>query len=162
MFQKWNEEIKRLNADVKTVANCERAKKLRKKLLCIGLPLAIVGFVGTFVCFVLFATAGTDAFGRNGFSARLIVPFVLFFPSFVIGSIGLLIARTGFQIVVTGYAAELIDEAVGNQCTACGAAIDAENNFCQKCGAKRLKICSACNTANGIEANYCKNCGGRI
>ena len=80
MFKNLQETIHALNADVKNVANCEKAKRLRKKLLSIGLPLAIGGFVGVFVCFILFATAGFDAFGPNGFTARIIVPFVLFLP----------------------------------------------------------------------------------
>ncbi len=58
MFKGLTEEIIRLNNSAKTVANCEKAKNLRKKLLSIGLPMAILGFIGIFVCIILFMTAG--------------------------------------------------------------------------------------------------------
>jgi hypothetical protein len=83
MFKNLQESIKALNADVKNVANCEKAKKLRKKLLTIGLPLAIGGYLGVFICFALFATAGMNAFGPNGFTARVMIPFLLFIPCFL-------------------------------------------------------------------------------
>ena len=71
LFSGLGDEIKALNSDVKNVANCERAKKLRRKLLSIGLPMAIIGFAGVFTCFVLFATAGFSGFNENGFTAKI-------------------------------------------------------------------------------------------
>ena len=162
MLKNLQETIKALNADVKNVANCEKAKKLRKKLLAIGLPLAIGGFLGVLICFALFATAGFDAFGENGFSTRIMVPFLLFIPCGVIGAIGSRIASLGFKIVITGYTTNLIDEVVGNNCPNCGETIGSEMYFCTKCGVKIKKECSNCKHINSYKNNYCEKCGTKL
>lgn len=162
MFKNLEEEIKALNSDVKSVANCEKAKNLRKKLLSIGLTMAIVGFVGVFVCFVLFATAGFDAFGENGFTARVLVPFFLFIPCGIIGGIGSTIASYGFKIVVVGYTTNLIDETVGNNCPKCGDKINQDEIFCSKCGFQVKKECPECKTINSHKDKFCKKCGKEL
>lgn len=162
MFKNLQETIKSLNADINNVANCEKAKKLRKKLLSIGLPMAICGFVGVFVCFALFATAGFDAFGSNGFTARVMVPFLLFVPCGAIGSIGSLIASLGFKIVITGYTTNLINETVGNNCPNCGTTINSDKIYCSKCGTKVRKECSKCKHINDHKSNYCEKCGTKL
>ena len=162
MFKNLQETIKALNADVKNVANCEKAKKLRKKLLTIGLPLAIGGFLGVFICFALFATAGMNAFGPNGFTARLMVPFLLFMPCGVVGAIGSMIASLGFKIVITGYTTNLINEAVGNNCPNCGETINSEMIFCSKCGSKVKNECSNCKHINSHKSDYCEKCGTKL
>lgn len=162
MFKNLQETIKSLNADVKDVTNCEKAKKLRKKLLSIGLPMAIGGFLGVFICFVLFATAGFGAFGENGFTARIIVPFVLFIPCGCIGGIGAVITSLGLKIVITGYTTNLIDEVVGNNCPDCGETINPEMNFCSKCGAKVRKECPNCKHINNHKNDFCEKCGTKL
>ena len=162
LFSGLSEEIKALNSDVNNVANSERAKKLRKKLLSIGLPMAIIGFLGVFICFVLFATAGFDAFDAHGFTARVLVPFILFIPCGVVGGIGLAIASLGFKIVVTGYTTQLIDETVGNNCPKCGDKIDNDEAFCSKCGFQLRKECPACKTINTHKDKFCKKCGKEL
>lgn len=162
MFEKLQETINSLNADVKNVTNCEKAKKLRKKLLAIGLPLAIGGFLGVFICFVLFATAGFDAMGPNGFSARIMVPFLLLIPCGIVGGIGSTIASLGFKIVITGYTTNLINETVGNNCPNCGETIGSEMYFCSKCGAKVRKECSNCKHINNYKSYYCEKCGTKL
>ena len=162
MFSKLKQEIISLNAGVKDVAYSERAKKLRSKLLKIGLPMAIIGFVGVFVCFVLFATAGFDAFDSNGFSARILVPFILFMPFGTLAGIGAAITTLGFRIVVTGYTTNLIDEVVGNNCPSCGGTIDADMNFCIKCGAKIKKVCPSCKFVNNHKSEFCSKCGNKL
>ena len=162
MFNNLQETIKALNADVKNVANCEKAKRLRKKLLVIGLPLAICGFLGVFICFALFATAGFDAMGSNGFSARIMVPFLLFIPCGVVGGIGSMIASLGFKIVITGYTTDLINETVGNNCPNCGETIGSEMYFCSKCGTKVRKECPNCKYLNNHKNDYCEKCGTKL
>ena len=162
MFKNLRETIKALNADVNNVANSEKAKNLRKKLLSIGLPLAIVGFLGLFICFALFATAGFSAFGANGFTARIMVPFILIIPFAVVGAIGANITSLGFKIVVTGYTTNLINETVGNNCPNCGETIDSEMLFCAKCGAKLKKECTNCKHINGYKNDYCEKCGSKL
>ena len=162
MFKNLQETIKALNADVNNVANCEKAKKLRTKLLAIGLPMAIGGFLGAFICFALFATAGFDDFDSNGFSARIMVPFLLFLPCGVIGGIGSMIASLGFQIVITGYTTDLINETVGNNCPNCSETISLETYFCPKCGTKVKKECSECKHINNYKSDYCEKCGTKL
>ena len=161
-FENLSNEIKSLNSDVKNVANSERAKNLRKKLLTIGLTMAIVGFLGVFICFILFATAGFAAFGENGFTARVLVPFFLFIPFGIIGGIGSTLASFGFKIVVTGYTTQLIDDVVGNNCPNCGDKIDAEEKFCSKCGYKLIRECPDCKAINTYKDKFCKKCGKEL
>lgn len=162
MFKNLRETIKALNADVRDVATCEKAKKLRKTLLSVGLTLAICGFAGVFVCLILFVTAGPDAFGPNGFTARIIVPFLLFIPCGLIGATGATLASFGLKIVITGYTANLIDETVGARCGNCGKTVNPDAVFCSACGAKIKKECPACKTVNDDSNNYCDNCGAKL
>ena len=162
MFKGLQDTIKALNADVSNVANCEKAKKLRRTLLSIGIPMAAVGFIGLFTCFILFATAGMDAFGPNGFTARIMVPFILFIPCGLIGGIGASIASLGFKIVVTGYTTNLINETVGNVCPNCKANINPDMPFCKKCGHKLVKTCHSCNHENDHKSDFCEKCGTKL
>ena len=162
MFKNLQETIKALNADVNNVANCEKAKKLRKKLLTIGLPLAIGGYLGVFICFVLFATAGSSGVGPNGFTGRVIIPFVLFMPCGIIGSIGANITSLAFKIIVTGYTSELINETVGNNCPNCKNTIDLDSFYCPNCGEKIKIKCMNCNHINSYKSNFCENCGNEL
>ncbi len=162
MFKSLRETIISLNSDVKSVTNCERAKKLRKKLLAIGLILAIVGLAGVIACFVLLATAGLGAFTETGFSARMIVPFVCVIPSALIASVGAIIARLGFQIVVVGYTTDVVDEVVGNNCPKCGSKIEIGENYCSKCGGQTKKVCEHCGEVNGLKNEFCTKCGEKL
>ena len=47
MFNKLGNIIKELNANVDNASNSEKAKKLRKKLISIGLPMAIIGIINS-------------------------------------------------------------------------------------------------------------------
>lgn len=162
MFRRLRETIKQLNVDVNNVANCEKARRLRKTLLAIGLPLAIIGFLGAFACFVLFVTAGSDAFDENGFTARLLVPFLLIMPCAVLGGFGAMLSSLGFKIVVTGYATGLINETVGNNCPQCGGSFTSEMQFCPKCGKKLKNDCAFCGHTNNYKHAYCEKCGSKL
>lgn len=155
MFNNLRETIKNINADVRDVANCEKAKKLRKRLLAIGLTLAVVGYIGVFVFFFCFAFA-------KGEMAKIITYLVLFMVCGVIGSIGTQLAALGFKIVVTGYTSNLINETVGNNCPNCGQTIEPEVQFCSRCGAKVKKECPNCHHINNLKNDYCEKCGNRL
>ena len=158
MFKNLQETVKTLNADVKNVANCERAINLRKKLLKIGLPMAIGGYLGLFICFTLFALSGPLSWGTAG----IMIPFILFLPCGAVGMIGSTIASLGFKIVVTGYTSDLIDEAVGNNCPKCGEIINSDMMFCPKCGEKVRKECSKCHHINNLKHDFCEKCGNKL
>lgn len=164
MFKNLNETVKALNADVNNVANCEKAKSLRKKLLAIGLPMAICGFLGAFVCFAVFAVTAVTSMNAMSFSVPtgIVIPFILFIPCGVVGGIGLNIASIGFKIVITGYTTNLVNETVGNNCPKCGETIELGSSFCPKCGERLKKRCEACNHVNSHKNDYCENCGKKL
>jgi hypothetical protein len=162
MFRNLKETIRALNANVNDIANCEKAKRLRKKLIKIGTTLAICGFLGVLICFVLFATAGHGAMGPQGFSARIIVPFILIIPCAVVGGIGAMLASLGFKIVITGYATNLINQTIGDECPNCGKPIESEMYFCSRCGTKIRKECLNCKHINHYKNDYCEKCGSKL
>ena len=165
MFKGLQETIKALNADVNNVTNCEKAKKLRKNLLLIGLPIAIIGFLGMFTCITLFVincVGSRPDFTTTTFPTKILVPFLLIIPCFAIGGIGSSIASLGFKIVITGYTTNLINETVGNNCPNCGETIGSEMYFCSKCGAKVRKECSNCKHINNYKSYYCEKCGTKL
>lgn len=154
MLKNLQETIKALNADAKNVANCEKAKKLRKKLLAIGLPMAIGGFLGIVVYFACVTFLDADF----GLSISLPISFVCL----VVAAIGLCFSILGFEIAITGYTTNMIDETVGNNCPKCGETISSEMNFCSKCGAKIRKECSNCKHINEHKSDYCEKCGAKL
>ena len=164
MFKNLSETVKALNADVNNVANCEKAKKLRRKLVGIGLPMAICGFVGVIACFASFAITAVNSMNSMSFSipTGIVIPFILFIPCGLVGGIGLNIASIGFKIVITGYTTNLVNETVGNNCPKCGETIELESSFCPKCGERLKKQCEACNHVNGYKNDYCENCGKKL
>lgn len=168
MFKGLTEEIKRLNNGVKNVTNCERAKKLKIKLISIGLPMAILGFIGVLLCiiFLIINVTGTfNSFASSSsisLNAGMFIPIFLVIPCSIVGGIGAYIAKLGFGILITGYATNLIDETVGNNCPNCGDIIDDDEEFCSKCGT-RLKIsCPNCKTINTTKDKFCKKCGKEL
>ena len=156
MFRNLNEEIKSLNSDVNNVANCERAKKLKRKLLGIGLPMAIFGFLGVLACFVLMPVGA-----MYGFFNPMFIP-VIFLPCGLIAGFGMSIASMGFRIGIAGYTSNLIDDTVGNNCPNCEDKVDADEMFCSKCGFQVKKECPNCKTLNSHKDNFCKKCGKEL
>ena len=161
MFNQLRNTIKGLNADVNNVANSEKAKKLRAKLLRIGLPMAIGGFLGVFICFATFAIGGFNMV-ETGFSAAILIPFLLFLPCGIVGGIGLMITSLGFKIIVVGYTTNLVNETVGNNCPKCGNEINPDMPFCAQCGAKVRNECPQCHHVNRHQSEFCEKCGTKL
>lgn len=163
MFRNLRNEIIHLNADVKNVANCERAKKLKKKLLKIGLPCMIIGFLGVFTCFVLFAYLSITSF-EEGVSSMtfILIPFFCIIPFGLLGSIGSVLTSLAVKIVITGYTTDLIDDVVRDQCPHCGKKLNGSENFCTECGTAIQKKCVKCGHLNDRNDHFCEQCGERI
>ena len=167
MFKGLRDEIVKLNSDVKNVANCERAKKLRRTLLTIGLLMAIGGGIGVLVCMYFFVTGGSNLVNSNsadigGFPSEIMTPFLLFPVCGVVAGIGGVITKLGFSIVVTGYVADLADSVVGTNCPKCGDRVDEGEMFCSKCGTAVRKQCYSCNHINDVKDEYCTKCGAKL
>ena len=154
------EWIKALNAEVAKTANTEKAKWIRNNLLIGGGILAVVGFGGVFTCFILFATAGEAAFGSNGFTPRVLVPFLLFIPCGVVGALGRVLVKMGLAVVVAGVTTKYVDN-LNLKCTACGRNVKADEKFCPACGAVVRSVCN-CGTENDNTSKFCKGCGKKL
>ena len=162
MFKGLRDTIKALNADVSNVANCEKAKKLRKTLLKIGIPMAVLGFGGVFTCFILFTVLSFKNTANMSMDTTFLIPFFLIIPCAIVGGLGATLTSLGLKIVITGYATNLIDEVVGNNCPKCGNAINPDMPFCKKCGHKLVKTCPNCNHENDHESDFCEKCGTKV
>lgn len=164
-FKELKDTIKTLNSDANNVANCEKAKKLRKKLIRIGLPLAICGYIGLLVSVILFVT---DMFTRSGpglqdgISALIPISFVLWIIFGFMAVIGSWIFSLGLQIVVVGYTTKLVDDVTGNKCPNCNETIVSSQSFCSKCGASLKKECPNCKYLNERKDGFCEKCGTKL
>ena len=47
-------------------------------------------------------------------------------------------------------------------CPKCGDKVEANENFCSKCGASIYKKCNKCNTVNEANDEYCRSCGTKL
>ena len=70
MFRGLHETIRNLNADLNNVTNCKRAKKLRKTLLSVGLPLVLFAFAGAIFCLVMFVKGGYENLKKRFWAFR--------------------------------------------------------------------------------------------
>ena len=162
MFSRLTETIKNINANANDVANSERAKRLKKRLYAIGLPMAICGFVGALVCFIMVPLAGC---GEDPFDVpvwKFVLPGVLMVPCAMVGGFGMMILSVSAKIAITGYTTNLIQETIGYNCPVCGETLQAEMNFCPKCGNAVKKICPSCQSENTYSSEYCSACGTKL
>ena len=163
MLNGLRNEILEMNNDINNVSNSKKAKRLRRVLLIIGTILAIVGYGSTFACFALFTINSFNGVKEgNGFGLGVIIPFILFIPSFLIGGFGVMLIKLGLSIIVTGYASNYIDERVALKCPECGDIVSKNELFCTKCGKKVRIQCEECGCINNIDDKFCAKCGHEL
>ena len=161
MFSSLQQQMKALNSDVKSVATCEKAKKLRKKLLTIGIPMTVLGFGGALVCFILFGVLSFQKVNSDSFEfdGTFLIPFFCIIPCAFVGAIGAGILSTGLKIVIADYVSTVIEEAVGLVCPVCKATVAPNAKFCGSCGTVLIKKCPNCQKENPLENGFCVDCG---
>ena len=163
MFTSLRQQILAFNADVNNVATSEKAKKLRKKLLSIGIPMAVLGFGGLTLCFILFTVFSIQSVQEmTGFSTKVIIPFVCIIPCALVGGIGASFINYGLQIVLAGYTTQLVQENAGFSCPSCKQAVEPTAKFCGTCGAAIEKVCQHCQAANPLQNEFCSQCGKKL
>lgn len=154
MFDDLKKTISELNSNVNDVANCEKAKALRKKLLKIGAIMAVVGFGGPFLLLLL------ENIGVHMF--RLLPVYITVPVFFFVGGIGVRIITLGLKIVITGYASGYLDKKLTIKCPYCDDPIKDGEIYCSKCGNRVKKECPSCKHINPMENDYCEKCGAKL
>ncbi len=163
MFSGLKETILKLNSDISNVANQERAKQLRKKLLKWGGILLGVGLLGVFTCFILFAVFGITMVANfnGGFPVLIFIPFFLIIPFALVVACGAVLLKLGLSILIAGATTKFIDNSLNQRCS-CGNMISSKDKFCPKCGKPVKKFCPKCNYENESESQFCSNCGEKL
>lgn len=155
--------VKELNSNVNNVANTEKAKQLKDKLLKYGIPLSIVGGVGVLIAIIL----GVGAFSalmesKKVLPVAIILPIVFFVIFSALLSIGITFLIFGLKIMVVEYTSDIIEESFGCNCPKCGARINDQTVYCPTCGVLLKKECSNCKHINNPRATFCEKCGKKL
>ena len=162
MFPNLKSTILKLNADVSDLANQQKAKQLRSKLIKSGGICLGIGLAGVLACFVAFAIIAFNSVRQaNGFPILIFVPFVVIFLFAILAGVGSILLRLGLSILIVGATTKFVDKSINNRCE-CGYAFKKNEKFCPKCGRPAKKICPKCKTENDLTNEYCQNCGEKL
>lgn len=137
--------------------NSEETKRIRKKLLTIGIILASIGALGLMVSF------GSIIMSINSFDFDIpVLPFILFMPCGIMLGIGILLIHAGLSIAIAGVGSKIVD--ANKYCPKCGDIIEPNEQYCSHCGEPLFakKVCPKCQTQNDVNDNYCRSCGHRL
>lgn len=177
--------LKSLVAKANQATNSEEAKRIKKKLLTIGITLTVVGLIvliaGIIVSFVGFGINADKSMSSSqpmisGFMSSALIGMVLFIIGAIATGIGTVAIRLALSIVIAGVTSSWLDvkneeEKSINQnnpnydvCPHCKAHIAKNAKFCSNCGKSTVQTitCPHCNAKNPIENKYCINCGQRF
>ena len=154
--------FQKLAQKAKETTNSKEAEAIKRKLIRIGLIMAILGIGGAFACFVSFVICSFSMVNNMSFSPLISIPFILFIPCGFVGGIGATILNLGLGIVVAKGTVNFLD--TNSYCPNCGDVISEDEKYCSKCGKPLLvnKVCNNCHKENDIDAKYCINCGNKL
>lgn len=151
MFLRLREKIIKLNNNTSDIERVDKAKRLKKKLLLIGLPLAIIGIGGAIACFVLMTLRFANTTSLK-LTPMMIV--YLYIPCFIIGSIGISITKLAFKVNTS--------ESTKPLCPHCGTTIERQETLCSNCGTRLKSKCPNCGAINSGDNIFCSNCNERL
>ncbi len=137
--------------------NSEEAKRIRKKLLTIGIILVSIGAIGLIISFALFVSN----MNSREFNVP-ILPFILFMPCAISLGIGTTLIHAALSIVIAGVGSKIVD--TNKYCSKCGDIIEPNEQYCSHCGQPLFakKICPKCQAQNDVDDNFCRSCGERL
>lgn len=149
--------IKELNANIADIGTCEKAKKLRKKLLIAGGVLLGIGFL-LFAIIAIVMVASFNSFSNiEAFMIMFVILGILMVACISVGGVCL---KLGLSILVVGEGTKLIDKTITKRCE-CGETIREDNQFCPKCG-KSVRVSCECGQINEPGDKFCGKCGKRL
>lgn len=148
--------IKELNANIADIGTCEKAKKLRKKLLIWGGVLTGLGFLLFGAIVISMSTIGLSS-NITAMMALFVVLALLMMACIGVGGVCL---KLGLSILVVGEGSKFVDKTITKRCE-CGEAIREENQFCPKCG-KSVRVACDCGQINEPGDKFCGKCGKKL
>lgn len=161
MFGRLGNAVKELNVNVADVATCEKAKKLRKKLLTFGIVGVVLGalmILGGIIMFMIPLMSPLETV--NGLPVTSIIGMIMFMIGGGLSSISVVLIYYGLAILVGGATAKFVDKSINQRCE-CGEVILSSSKYCPKCGLPVRKTCE-CGHVNDSESKYCTECGKKL
>ncbi len=154
--------VKSINASVNDLVSQEKAKKIRKRLIIIGIICLVLGVVilsYSMISSILSFFEGMESMYFN--FQHGMISFILFIPGSFLLMAGITLLRAGLAILFTKETSNFVDKTINDRCS-CGHTITSDQMFCPKCGRPTRQVCSNCGHVLEPKDEYCRKCGIKI